>query len=183
MEKISSKSIRHSLGCCGKVGAMEVWVLKKVLWTFSYAYLWQPIASCWRDSQFLLNRGEEPHVLLSQSSWIFARCKRTLSMIEGILCGMILGHNSSWKQFAVYVERGIKNHLNCTKLQMSQKHWPSEENLLNKYIAAGSTEILVASCTRRLVSILASGSSSVLASSSSTHTSSHSVRPCFVFFI
>ena len=122
MEKISSKSIRHSLRCCGKVGAMEVWVLKKVLWTFSYAYLWQPIASCWRDSQFLLNRGEEPHVLLSQSSWIFARCKRTLSMIEGILCGMILGHNSSWKQFAVYVERGIKNHLNCTKLQMSQKH-------------------------------------------------------------
>ena len=98
-----------------------------------FLYLCHTIASSWRDSQFLLNRGEEHQVLLFQSSWIFARYKSTWSMIGGVLCSLILGHNNSWQQFAVYVERGLKDHLNYTHLQRLQEHL-SGENLLTKYI-------------------------------------------------
>ena len=42
-------------------------------------------------------------------------------MIVGVLCSMILGHNNSWQQFAVQLERGIKDHLNYTNLQRLQE--------------------------------------------------------------
>ena len=43
-------------------------------------------------------------------------------MIGGVLCSLILGHNNCWQQFAVKLERGIKDHLNYTNLQRLQEH-------------------------------------------------------------